>query len=201
MNITVSKKKLKDIDAELYVIPVTSDAETGGAVRELSEQDRQLVAARVETSHFQAKAGKTLSVQTASGDILLVGVGGDRDAETFRRVAAKSLGAAAAVRAKTVVISAGSGTAAKKHVAPLIEGYLLGKYRFDKYKAKEDDSYGGPESLVIAGSLPPGYPIHYSPTPAPLYLAPTYRRLGLAQSTGSVPRGLPIPNCPTHSPL
>ena len=50
MNITVSKKKLQDLDADLYVIPVASGSETGGAVRELGAQDRQLVAARVQAT-------------------------------------------------------------------------------------------------------------------------------------------------------
>jgi len=157
MKVTVSKKKLHELDADLYVIPVAMDAETGGAVRELGSDDRELVASRVSATSYQAKAGATLSIQSPRGDILLVGLGEDRTAEAFRRAAAKGVGATSAIRAKNVVISAGSGAGAKKQLAPLLEGYFLSAYRFDKYKSKDDKKYGGPVTLTIAGpGLSPG---------------------------------------------
>ncbi len=157
MNITVSKKKLKDIDGDLYVIPVASGSEDGGAVRELGAEDRALVSSRIDATGYKAGVGKTLGVQSPRGDILLVGTGEDRTAETFRRAGAKAVAACAAVRVSRLVISAGSGSVAKKHFGAVLEGYLLGAYRFDKYKAKKDDHYEGPKSIVIAGtSLTPG---------------------------------------------
>lgn len=157
MNITVSKKKLKDLDADLYVIPVASGAEIGGAVRELGAKERGLINARVEATGFKAAAGKTLSVQTPDGDILLVGTGDESNAETFRRAGAKTVGAAAQIRAKKVAISAGGGSGAKKRFGPLLEGYLLASYRYDKYKARQDDHYEGPRSVTLAGTtLSPG---------------------------------------------
>lgn len=157
MKVTVSKKKLQELDADLYVIPVAIGAETGGAVRELSAEDRDLVAARVAAASYKAKAAATLGIQSPRGDILLVGTGDDRTGEVYRRAAAKAVGACSAVRAKRVVISAGSGAGAKKQLGPLLEGYLLSAYRFNKYKAKEEGRYEGPDSLTIAGpGLSPG---------------------------------------------
>jgi leucyl aminopeptidase len=157
MNITVSKKKLKDLDTDLIVIPVASGSEDGGAVRELAADDRALVSARIDATGYKAAAGKTLGVQSPRADILLVGTGDDRAAETFKRAGAKAVAAAATIRAKRLVISAGSGSVAKKHFGSVLEGYLLSAYRFDKYKAKKDDHYAGPKALVVAGtSLTPG---------------------------------------------
>jgi leucyl aminopeptidase len=155
MKINVSKKKLHDLVVDLTVIPVAAGSESGGAVRELSRKVRDAVVARIEMTGFRAKAGKTLNVQTDGGDMQLVGLGSDHSAEAYRRAAAKGAAAAAGRNAKSVVVAAGSGATAKKVLGPIVEGYLLGSYRFDKYKSKasknDDARYAGPNTLTVAG--------------------------------------------------
>jgi len=71
---------------------------------------------------------------------------------------------ATTVHARSVVICAGAGAAAAKAVQPLLEGFLLGGYRFDKYRSKKNGADEGNdktevESLTVAGSgLPGGAP-------------------------------------------
>jgi len=155
MDITVSKKKAQDVNAEVYVIAVASGNETGGAVKELARADREAVAARVSQTRFKAKAGKTLTVQAPCGDVVLVGTGNDRSSETYRRVAASGRAAAAVVRADRVALCIGGGAAAKKAVAPMLEGFLLANYRFDRYRSDNPDRYLGPGSLVVVGAGAP----------------------------------------------
>jgi len=155
MEITVSKKKAQDIKADVYVIAVAAGAETGAAVKELARADREAIAARVSLTRFKGKAGKTLTVQAPCGDVVLVGTGGDRSAECYRRVAASGRAAAAVVCAERVALCIGGGAAAKKAVTPMIEGFLLANYRFDRYRSENSDRYLGPESLVLVGAGAP----------------------------------------------
>jgi leucyl aminopeptidase len=157
MNVTATKKKPSALKADLYVVPVAEKAETGGAVRELAASMRKDIETRVKKNGFHGKAGKTLAVQADGGDVLLVGVGKDPVAENYRVAASKGRAAASSVKAKHVVICAGSGAQAKKHLPALVEGALLGGYRFDKYRSKKPSDYKGPTKLTIAGSgIPDG---------------------------------------------
>ena len=72
MKISVTKKKAHEVAADLTVVPVSEGAESGSAVKELSSEARQAVARRIKMVSFKAKAGKTLSVQTTDGDVVLV---------------------------------------------------------------------------------------------------------------------------------
>jgi leucyl aminopeptidase len=152
MKVTTSNRKPEELSAELYVVPVEEGAEQGGAIKELSPEMRRLVAARTGAVVFTGKAGKTLSVQTEAGDVALVGVGKREDAEALRRAAARGYAVAESIRAKTVVLCAGSDAEAAKRAVPLLEGFLLAGYRFDKYKSKNEDGYAGPRALTVAGS-------------------------------------------------
>ncbi len=152
MNVSATKKKPSSIKADLYVVPVVEKAETAGAVRELSAALRGAVEARVKRSGFHGKAGRTLSVQAEDGDVLLVGVGDTPDAENFRVAASKGRAAAASVKAKHIVLCAGSGAQARKNLPALLEGALLGDYRFTKYRSKKSSDYKGPTKLTVAGS-------------------------------------------------
>jgi leucyl aminopeptidase len=139
MNIHVAKQKPDTLKADLFVVPVQEGAETSGAVKELRAAARSAIEARVGSQKFKGKAGATLLVQTPEGDVVLCGTGKNRTAESLRRAAAKGLAAAAAVRARSVVILARSGASSRKAVEPLLEGFVLNSYRFDKYRSKKND--------------------------------------------------------------
>jgi len=151
MKINVTDKKAESVAADLYVVPVKEGAESSGALREFAPGVRKAAAARMKLEGFQGKAGKTLSVQLDRGDLLLVGLGSDRDAEAWRRAAARGQAACASIHAKNVVLCAG-GSGATDHLRPLLEGFLLSSYRFVKYKSKQEDGYPGPKTLTVAGS-------------------------------------------------
>jgi len=152
MKISVAKKKAQDVSADLFVVAVVEGSEDGGAVKELASDTRRAVAARAKALDFHGKAGKTLSVQAADGDVLLVGLGKDGDDETLRRAAAKGRAAAEAVRARTVALCVGSDAGAKQRVTPMLEGFSLAAYRFTKYRSKDDDAYDGPKTLTVVGA-------------------------------------------------
>ncbi len=152
MRVSVARKKAGDVKADLKVLPVAEGKENGGGVAELKGDEAAAVARRVKTTEFKAKAGHVLSVQTGAADLLLVGLGKGKNAEAYRRAAAKGVTAAAAVKARNVAVCLGPGAAAKKQVEPVIEGFRLAAYRFDKYKSDEKERKKfRVTSLVIAG--------------------------------------------------
>ncbi len=156
MRISIARKRAADLAADMIVIPVAKGSETGGAARELAPGVRAALADRIEKTGFEAKPAATLTLQSDGADIVLVGMGDSQDAETWRRAAARARSAAGGIKAETIAICVGSGRAASKHVGPVVEGFLLADYRFEKYKSRDEDAYDGPSSLIVAGaSLPP----------------------------------------------
>jgi len=156
VQISVVDKKLEGVHGDLYILPVAEGDERKGAVRELSATVRAAIEARIDRTKFKAEAGKTMVVQADRCDIVLCGTGKERTGESLRVATAKGLGAAAAIRAKHVVVGAGNAT--ESDLSPILEGLLLGNYRFDRYKtAKKDEAYKGPARMTVAGTkLPTG---------------------------------------------
>ncbi len=157
MQISVVHKKAGELKADLFIVPVAEGEEKKGAVRELDASTRAVVEARIEKTKFKASVGRTLSVQTPDGDVVLCGTGKEKTTEALRAAVAKGFGAAQTVRAKHVVVAAGAAVASD--VAPLVEGILLAGYVFDRYKSrkKDDEPYKGPARLTLAGAeLPSG---------------------------------------------
>lgn len=156
MRISVVDKKPEETRADLYIVPMAEGDERKRPVRDFSSEVRAAVERRVERTQFKAELGKTIVVQTPSGDVVLCGTGKERSSEALRVAVGKGLGAAAPVRARSVTVCAGNAT--EKDLAPLLEGALLGGYRFDRYKAKKkEDAYVGPGHLTVAGGrLPVG---------------------------------------------
>src|SRR5262245_46287304 len=109
MIIRVATKKLDALKADLFVVPVAEGAETSGTVKDLRPAARGAIETRVASKRFKGKAGATLLVQTPEGDVVLCGTGKNRSSESLRRAAAKGQAAATAVRARNVVLCAGSG--------------------------------------------------------------------------------------------
>jgi len=156
VQINVVDKKLDEVHGDLYIVPVVEGHERKGAVRELPPSLRALIEARIDRTKFKADAGKTLIVQGDRCDVAICGTGKESAGESLRVAVAKGLSAAATIHAKHVVIGAGNAT--ESDITPILEGVLLGNYRFDRYKAqKKDESYKGPSKLTVAGAkLPTG---------------------------------------------
>jgi len=153
MKISVARKKAGDIKADLKVLPVAEGKENGGGVAELSGAESTAVTRRMKATEFKAKEARTLSVQAGTSDVLLVGLGKEKSAEAYRRAAAKGVAAARAIKARSVAVCLGAGSSAHKYVDPVLEGFRLASYRFDKYKSNEKNSKDfRVSSLVVAGS-------------------------------------------------
>ncbi len=150
MNVKLAADKAGRVKADLIVIPVAKGKESEGAVSELHQALRKAVAARVKKTAFKAEPGKLLSVQASSGDLVLVGMGDADTPEAWRRAAAKACAAAKNVRAKAVAICPGAAEDVDALVAPLVEGFLLAAYAFDKYKSKKKDRVPAPRSLLLS---------------------------------------------------
>jgi len=159
MKIQVKKQKPAELRADLTIVPVQEGAETTGVLKEMSATVREAVDARVKAQRFKAKPSTTLVVQTGDGDVVLCGLGKDRSAEALRRAGARGRACAAGVRARNVVLCAGVGAASAKAVEPLLEGFLLNGYKFDKYRSKKNEENGDDraevETLTIVGSALP----------------------------------------------
>jgi leucyl aminopeptidase len=156
VQINVVDKKLEEVRGDLYIVPVVEGDERKGAVRELPPSLRAAIEARIDRTKFKAEAGKTMVVQGEQCDVAICGTGKEATGEFLRVAVAKGLSAAATIRAKHVVIGAGNAT--ESDITPILEGILLGNYRFDRYKApKKDEAYKGPAKLTLAGTkLPTG---------------------------------------------
>ena len=157
MNVQAIQNKANAVKADLYVVPVFEGGELAGAVKEFAKGVQDAIAARVKKTEFKAKAGKTLTVQADAFDVVLIGMGEEKKAESFRRAAAKARAAGEQLRASTVAICVGGGAAAKDAIEPSIEGFLLADYKFDKYKKKKKgDKPKGPKALRVVGAGVPG---------------------------------------------
>ncbi|MDX1420056.1 MAG: leucyl aminopeptidase [Rubricoccaceae bacterium] len=92
----------------------------------------------------QAKAPATL--YTEAGRVALVPVTGETD-EDRRTAAAKGAAEAARLKAEAV----GLAVPEDGDVAPCVEGFLLGAYRFTRYRTEEDAAWPGTRRLVVEG--------------------------------------------------
>jgi leucyl aminopeptidase len=155
MKVSVSTISLAELDVDLLLVPCSAEQAADG-LEALSESFGDVVVR--SRSDFSGKLADTLVVYPDSGTakrLLIVGVGEEADvnAERLRRAAAAGSAIAIKTNAETVGISVPSDFDMDGDVASqaLVEGFMLGAYRFRKYKtgASEDE---GPQRLVIQTS-------------------------------------------------
>jgi leucyl aminopeptidase len=152
VQINVIDKKPEQLKADLYLIPTAEGGEIKGALRDFGTATRKLVEARITKAKFKAEAGKVLLVQTSAADVAICGLGKESEPDAQRVAIGKGIATAAGIRAQHVAICVGG--LAVDGLAPVLEGALLGSYRFDRYKSKKKkkpDDYPGPARLTIVG--------------------------------------------------
>lgn len=112
---------------------------------------------QVVSEGFKAKAGSTIRILAAEGDlkfVVIAGIGkrGESDEDSVREAAFRTVRAAASKGAVTVfmfVPDAGE----YRRASAVAQGAELGNYRFDKYiKRTEDDFFRPVEKLLIAAA-------------------------------------------------
>ena len=112
--------------------------------------DDPALQALVDSGEAKAGSGKVAVAHQDGKRVLIAGLGkrDELDAET-----ARTTGAAVAGRARELGTRSLSWAVPKDAGGPLVEGTLLRLYKFDRFKAKEDDNDDddGVQSLELAG--------------------------------------------------
>ena len=150
MTAELSRKKLSDLSAEMVAVAVRDGKETSGAVSSLPKALRDIVAERVKRLDFHGKPAATLLIQAGDYDLLLVGVGDGKTSEHWRRAGAAVRSAAAGARRSKLAIALDDAERVVDVIGPVLEGFLLQGYSFEKYRAKKDGAYAGPKSLLLS---------------------------------------------------
>lgn len=123
------------------------DILSGGAVREMFASGEFDGSAGAEAVFYRLP-------ETAAGRVILVGLGEKReqDFDPFRQAAGRTAKTAFAQKLKSVALYY-DGPATGAVAQALVEGFIMGGYRYVAYKTKADDGKGGVESLavVVAG--------------------------------------------------
>ena len=91
-----------------------------------------------------ARAESPVTLYAEIGRVALVAAAGETD-EDRRTAAAKGAAEAARLKAETVGLAVPEGEGAGAYV----EGFLLGAYRFTRYRTEADAAWAGPSRLVV----------------------------------------------------
>jgi leucyl aminopeptidase len=122
--------------ADLAVVPFTDP---------LPETWKTRLGTPAETAAADALRAKApVVVYGEAGRVVLVPVREAND-EGRRIAAAKGAGEAARLKAETVALAVPEGEPA----GPYVEGFLLGAYRFARYRTEEEEAWGGPQRLLV----------------------------------------------------
>jgi len=144
--------------ADVLVLPVFQGPEAGPGVKEASRALGADLTAACTENGMRGKPGQVLTVPTLgripARSVLLVGLGKRSEAkiDAIRRAAATLAGKVRDV--DSVATTLGQvGRSTEEAAAAVVEGFSLGGYRFDRYKAKSKsaDEGKGPQEVFLLG--------------------------------------------------
>ncbi len=145
MQIEVQRKDASAASGDAVVIALTKSDSSPRALLALDEAIGGLLARVWDAGDFTGKSGEVLSLPVAgiaAKRLVLVGLGDEKNAsaESLRAAGGRAAKALARAKAKHAALSAAAPRRVKPEEAAqaLIEGVLLGAYRFDKYKSGDD---------------------------------------------------------------
>ncbi|MGH0038026.1 MAG: leucyl aminopeptidase [Myxococcota bacterium] len=168
MKVSVDRTPAAEVRCDLLAVPVEGlDASKPALPARLRALDRQLggaLASALASGDFTGKKAQTALIYPAAASgvkrVLLLGLGpaADVEAESLRRAAGRTVGAAMARKAGRValVVPTLRRIPADRCAQALAEGATLGAYRFDTYKGKSKGDRGGsaPRSFkLVFGTL------------------------------------------------
>ncbi len=151
MHLTVTTDPLEDLSTDLLLIPLPED----DIERRLDALADQLGPSIIRLSKdFSGSKDDRVVGYPEDGEIDRVGLLGlgevaELTTERLRRAAAPGASIAEKSKADAVTIRVpelGMGPAWSQ---PLVEGLLLGGYRFDRYKTDDDEGWAGVQSLTL----------------------------------------------------
>jgi leucyl aminopeptidase len=157
MIIRTARHAASAASADLVAIVVREGKESSGPVAALAKSEHDAAVRRMKRLAFKGKPGSTLLVQVDRHDLLLVGVGDGKSPEHWRKAGAAVRATATATRVATVALAIDDTERPVDVVVPVLEGFLLAGYRFDKYRSKKDEGFDGPKTLTLSSPrLPEG---------------------------------------------
>lgn len=152
--------------ADLLILPLfENDLAPKAAPPALKEADAALGGHLLEAAQqegFGGKAEQSLTFHThgkiAAARVLLLGLGQRArfTPEVMRLAAGRAARTAQRLKAKAAVYALGELRDLEQCIKAVAEGFVLGSYRFDRYRTKKDDgpADGGPKQVALA--LPDG---------------------------------------------
>lgn len=151
INVTVTSIPTADLEADLLLMLLPTGC------REHLEQlaDELGEAFRRAAEDFNGEKGQTSTFypeRAAALRVALLGLGdaGEMDLEQLRRAAASGAEIAVERKADTAaVVVPHLEMQSQEEAHALVEGFMLGGYRFVHYKTREDDAFGGPAHLKL----------------------------------------------------
>jgi leucyl aminopeptidase len=152
MKVSVTTITPVDLDVDLLLMPLTED-DAAGRQAELAEGFGPSL--QRSASDFSGKAEERVVLypeRARARRIALLGLGprAGVDVEMLREVAAAGADLAVKCKAETVALVVPAHDldmeAAGQAVA---EGFVLGAYRFLRYKTQNEDTFAGPQRLVL----------------------------------------------------
>lgn len=154
-DVTVSNQSLDEVESDLLVVPCEPD-HASSALNALNEATDLDILALAAEEKFASKPGQTFVVRGLRGlathRVLLVGLGAPEDRDPATLLDAGRSVARLAQKMHTSRIA----TTAPPHpedTLRLVEGIILGAYRFDRYVSQSDDDFDGIEELTVLSLL------------------------------------------------
>jgi leucyl aminopeptidase len=144
---------------DLCVVPAFEGPDAGPGGRDLSKALGVDVRALLDENRFRGKVGEALTVPTLGravpSSLLFVGVGAraGTTSDRLRRAAGKVAAKVAGFRRVGMILPQQRG-ALEEGIQALVEGLLLGAYRFDRYKVRTEDDGSAPrwQTVTLFGS-------------------------------------------------
>ncbi len=157
MKLSIETRPPADARADVLVVGRSSDAgRLGPELTALDRKLRGLLSDALRTERFEGKAGQISHFHTdgriPAGRVLVVGLGPRKpgDAEAVRRGAAAALRRARDLGGATAaVFMSGDGLTARQRAQAIVEGALLGTYRFDRYLKQKSDKVIQSVAVVV----------------------------------------------------
>jgi leucyl aminopeptidase len=157
MRLTTSGNAPASVAADLLVLPVTKPVELAGGAAEVDRALDGAVARLVKAGEVRGGAGQVTVLHmdgrgVRAKRVAVVGLGpAERaDAEALRNAAGAAARSLMAVRGKSIAVLADElPLAADEAARCIVDGVVLGSYRFDRYKSKREDLPSAPTALTV----------------------------------------------------
>ncbi|MGH2740205.1 MAG: leucyl aminopeptidase [Actinomycetota bacterium] len=131
--------------ADLLLVPIFEGAELGPGAKEVGAAYGRKVQTLLRDNGVTGKSGETFLLpavgELKAKSVLFVGLGkkSEVDPDTVRRSAGKVAARAARYATVASTLPQAVGRSWEPAIQAFVEGMLLGSYRFDRYKAKDED--------------------------------------------------------------